>query len=168
VSIAKAISLKLPSMKLLDIGCGGCGIADIFAERHNVDVIDSNASRVPAKWIKRFRKTTAQAVPLDDYDGVILAGVLYHLSTESQREVCRRLAGKLVILDTHYCHGSSPGMPRDSTASSEPAPIIPSLKFIDTELFPGHTLHKHPEHHPHRSWFVCQPTTNTGTQAVPR
>ena len=137
-------------------------MADIFElGGHAVRVCDTNAARVPSQWLDRFTQESAHSIDLTGFDGVILAGVLYHLSSESQLRLCRRLTNHLVLLDTHFVDQPGSGEPRNSTASSEPLPVIPSLEFIRTRLFPGHTLLQAPEHVPDRSWFICYPSAGS-------
>lgn len=157
-SITQSVARTIRPQRLLDLGCGACTIAGIFAEcGHDVRVCDTNPDRVPERWLNRYAQESAHTVDLTGFDGVILAGVLYHLSSESQQRLCSRLKGRLVLLDTHFVHTPTPGEPRSSTASSEPLPVIPSLDFIRHELFPDHRLFQAPEHVPDRSWFICSP-----------
>lgn len=162
LDIVDAIAGSFAPLTILDIGCGACGVADIFKSHgHDVYLTDITPERVPKEWMPRFVKMSAVDVPLDGMEAVIMAGLLYHLSTESQAAVCKRMTGRLVFLDTHYVRTPGPGEPRKKTASSEPHPVIPSIEFIRGELFPNHFLMQTAEHVDGRSWFVCVPKTVT-------
>jgi hypothetical protein len=162
VDIVHSIASSFSPMKMLDIGCGACTVADIFEQYgHDLEVTDISDHRTPDKWRSRFTKSKAMDISLDGFDSYILAGLLYHLSSESQVALCSRFKGKLVFLDTHYVSSEGKGAPRGSTASSEPSPVIPSIAFIRTTLFPGHFLLQTETHVDDRSWFVCIPKTKS-------
>jgi len=158
VDVINDIASSFLPMTIMDIGCGACTVADIFSKHgHYVHVSDIVDHRVPEKWSQKFTKFSATKVPLEGYECVILAGLLYHLSLESQAKVCDRLRGKLVFLDTHYIESEENGEPRNRTESSEPLPVIPSIKYIREKLFPGHFVMQTKKHTEDRSWFVCVP-----------
>lgn len=158
MDIVNGIAGSLAPMTMLDIGCGACTVADVFVKHgHDVYVSDIMRHRVPKSWYPRFTSDSALDIPLNGYDCIILAGLLYHLSSESQVSVCERMKDKLVLLDTHYVETKGKGEPRDRTASSEPKPVIPSMDFIRTRLFPDHFILQTQQHTEDRSWFMCIP-----------
>lgn len=158
IDIINSVAVAISPTKIMDIGCGACTVADIFNQHgHDVFVSDVTDRRVPDSWMPKFTKAAAAKAPLDKFNCVILAGLLYHLSTESQLNVCRRLAGKTVLLDTHYVKSEEDGEPRNRTESSQPLPMIPSIKFIRDKLFAEHFVLQTEEHTEDRSWFICLP-----------
>lgn len=158
IDIINSVAASIAPTEIMDIGCGACTVADIFAEHgHDVFVSDVTDRRIPDSWTSKFTKEPAAKVSLGKFNCVILAGLLYHLSTESQLSVCRRLSGKTVLLDTHYVESEGDGKPRSRTESSQLLPMIPSIKFIRDKLFAEHFVLQTEKHAEDRSWFICLP-----------
>ena len=151
--------------KAIDLACGGCVIADILKEHgFDLDLIDIEACRIPKRWKGRFTEGDAKKVDLEPYEWVIFAGFLYHLSIDSQKDLCAKLKGHKVIVDTWVCPEPGrqlttdyKGRKRPSTKSSEKFPTIPTWKTLQNVLFPDHVLWRADNHRPDRCWFVATP-----------
>lgn len=137
IKITRQVASSVRPMRLLDIGCGGCVIADIFSESgHDVTVCDRTSRRVPARWRNKFILANGLDAPLDDFEGVIIAGLLYHLSEDSQNKLMDRVSSLTCFVDTHYVEGDA-CMRRKPTTSSEDGCAIPSWQWLMQKMRRG-------------------------------
>jgi len=131
--------------KIIDLGCGTGEIAwKLHQDGAQVLAVDWTAERVIEQAKPFFVQTDATILQPDEFDLIVCAGLLYHLSIDQQQQIAKNWKGKPVILDTHFSRQPDVQMgdffgqyrePSWSTKTQSPfVHTIPSLR----KLFAGH------------------------------
>lgn len=176
-SVLKLALQHLPIIpRAIDLGCGHCMFMDIAAECGvRMWGVDARMDRVPDRWRPVVECGDIRKVTFEDYDLVLCLGLFYHLTLCDQLALMEKVAGKTVIVDTHYCrngeetvmlragdeyfHGlmyREPGLTTSGFGNEESFwPIEPEL----VRMFGmRHMVLKYlPEHHPGRSFYLLTP-----------
>jgi hypothetical protein len=88
--------------RLLDLGAGHGLFALIGLELGwTVTAVDARMERMPMSDGIEWRQGDARSFDVAGYDCIALLGVLYHLEYGDVRDLLRRCAGTLTIIDTH-------------------------------------------------------------------
>jgi hypothetical protein len=86
--------------KIIDLGAGTCEIAlRLKQDGAEVLAVDWTIERVIDEAKQFFVQTDATILVPDEFDLIVCAGLLYHLSIEQQQRCSRNWSGKPVILD---------------------------------------------------------------------
>jgi hypothetical protein len=88
--------------RLLDLGTGHGSFALIASELGwTVTAVDARIERMPMSDGVDWRQADVRTFDVSGYDCIALLGLLYHLEFADVRNLLRRCAGTLTILDTH-------------------------------------------------------------------
>lgn len=90
--ICKKLNLK-PGMKVLDIGCGWCGLARYMAEKYKVNVVGITISKEQAKYSQEICKKLPVQIMIKDYrelnetfDRIVSVGMFEHVGYKNYKE----------------------------------------------------------------------------------
>lgn len=133
--------------RIIDLGAGTCEISlRLKQDGAEVLAVDWTSERVLSEAKGFFVQTDATILEPDEFDLIVCAGLMYHLSLEQQERMARNWKGKPVILDTHFSRspdavaGEYSGQYREpswSTKIGKPfVHTVPSLR----KLFKHHRL----------------------------
>ena len=180
-------------LRMLDIAAGHCAFAVAAAKMgRKVTCLDARTERVPfaelAKHGIEFIHADVNAYTFDaeQFDLILLLGILYHLTLEEQIALLRRCSARLTIIDTHYSlkpditHGPYSGHvyyedaeKRRNVASAWTSPesfwhTSESWLRLFTDSGYACAMKVEPEINPldRRSFYVCEPVGSSSGPAA--
>lgn len=133
--------------RIIDLGAGTCEISlRLKQDGAEVLAVDWTSERVLAAAKGFFVQTDATILEPDEFDLIVCAGLLYHLSLEQQERMARNWKGKPVILDTHFSRSPDTTISEYSGQYREPSwSTKTGMPFVHTvpslrKLFAHHRL----------------------------
>ena len=154
--------------RVVDLGSGSGLIGMLIRKAGGeVTIVDASSSRVSAEARPFFHQADAVTYSLEPFDLIVCAGLLYHLNLSSQITLAANMAGKPVILDTHFARradvirGEFSGQFRRPTKSTKTnRPFVHTIESL-RKLFPQHDLTEpFPRLSADRKVMVLRPKSN--------
>lgn len=155
--------------KIIDLGAGTCEIAlRLKQDGAEVLAVDWTIERVIDEAKQFFVQTDATILVPDEFDLIVCAGLLYHLSIEQQQRCSRNWSGKPVILDTHFSRtpdttvGEYFGQYREPTKSTRVSmPFVHTVPSLRRLFASHHVIETFERTTPDRQTFLLIPRAST-------